>query len=876
MKKLIIAAAVGLGMLFGAAEPVLAQQNKAMPTIRRAVPGAKTKFEISPLAKSGDKYFLREEYYRAAEDYLKAYNQNNKDYYAAYMLAESYKSIFDYPRAEKFYKIVSEKAGQEYPYSSYWYALMMKTNGNYADAGLTFQKFVQEFKPLSADDQKFVAQANVEAAGCTLAVNEATKELPDYKFAILPSPVNTMYSDYAPAVYTNDSMIVVTSARPEVKGAAKDPRFGSRFSDNFMFIKQGNNWVESKYKDGFDGLNTRVNDGAGVFNAKRTKFYFTTCTMEDVCKIYVTELVAGKWSAPVELNNSINIPNYASKQPALSPSGDTLFFVSNRPGGFGGNDIWYSTKKGAGENWARAVNMGPGVNTAYQELSPYFYGPEKTFFFASNGREGFGGLDIFMTTQGFDGAKNIGLPFNSNRDDFYFVLGKRAGYLTSNRDNGVGNDDIYYFDLFNVSNSVVDAILNKEELAKKKPAEKEDGPLASNPNEESVDVTATVIDKDTNKPAANTEVELKDKKSGKVLKTSTTDDKGNTAFKNLPKKDYAVAVKKPAPPKAAAKKPVKPKIDEDDKLAVTELKVNKTRVKVTRFLFENIYFDFDSDSLRPEAISMLDDLISYSKNNPKIQIEMNANTDNIGDPLYNMDLSRRRGEAAKEYLLKNGMKPTSLVVRSNGENKPLTNNDNPTGRTLNRRVEFFVLGGYEYSGGAMAFVPETETSFQDIANRFGMTTDEIKKFNNTNEEMAAAYQAVRVKRVGEGGKVVAPVTLAISKKSAPDLKPELQNRPARPKKEPKKSGSKKTSYNSKSASGTQFTGRTGLKRGTEIVHVVQKNNTLYGLGRFYKSDYKALMALNNLQGTTIYVGQKLKVVVGNKSANSSAGSIATL
>jgi peptidoglycan-associated lipoprotein len=156
------------------------------------------------------------------------------------------------------------------------------------------------------------------------------------------------------------------------------------------------------------------------------------------------------------------MPGQWNSQPSISGDGNFLFFVSKRPGGLGMQDIWYSISDGA-DGWALPINLGPHINTPLVDMSPSYYGDQKVLFFSSNGHPGgHGGLDVFMSREAdsFQKITNLGQPFNSPRDDFNFILGNKKGYLTSNRGNGVGFDDIYMFEIEN-KKEIVDAILNK-------------------------------------------------------------------------------------------------------------------------------------------------------------------------------------------------------------------------------------------------------------------------------------------------------------------------------------------------------------------------------------------------------------------------------
>lgn len=193
-------------------------------------------------------------------------------------------------------------------------------------------------------------------------------------------------------------------------------------------------------------LNTRFNDGSGSFNQRGDRYYFTTCGKEgSQCRIVFSQLKSGKWTDPISLNDNINLKNFESKHPAVSPGGDTLLFVSDRPNGIGGFDIWMSID--AGDNdWGPAMNMGPLVNTKMNEVAPAFANFNHVFFFASEGHQGFGGMDLYMGKTFSDGNQavyNLGYPFNSNRDDCFISFANNTLYFSSNREDGFGGFDIY-------------------------------------------------------------------------------------------------------------------------------------------------------------------------------------------------------------------------------------------------------------------------------------------------------------------------------------------------------------------------------------------------------------------------------------------------
>lgn len=730
------------------------------------------KLEVSFNAKMGDKYLENEEYYLAAEYYGRSLRSNADDVYALYKQGEAYRLFFDYARSEKAYGRANELGGAtHFPVLPFQYANMLKMNGKFQEAKAAYEGFIRTFKPTTPEDQKLLEQAKVEAAGCDMATTAAAQTVPDYKFDLSGKPVNSQYSDYAPAIFLNDSNIVITSARPGSKGGSTDPRNGETFSDLYRMMKLGAaGWGNERSRDGFAEINTRLNDGTGVFNKAKNKFYFSICRDNEACKLYVSKLENGKWTAPEILNENVNAAKSSNKQPALTPNSDTLFFVSTREGGKGQNDIWFTTSKGD-DNWGPAINL-EAVNTPYQDIAPSYYAKENLLLFATNGREGFGGLDVFLATAGgrYADAKNIGLPFNSSRDDFYFAMGENIGYLTSNRVGGPGGDDIYQFKPFETTKttSLKEALLNKSgkqpELIAKA---------------ESQDISGKVVD-NKGEPVKNIEVPLKDS-TGTVVTKAITDDKGEFQFNNLPNdKKYKV---EPKVEKAVANakrnrksggKAAKEVEDEDAEkpVVVKDLKVKDSKKKATRYLFENIYFGFNEDQLTDNAKKALDEVITFAKAHDNAQVELYAHTDNIGTSTYNQALSARRGNAAKQYLIDAGLPVKKLLLRPRGEGKALAPNDNPVGRALNRRVEFMVVGGDGSTSYAQVFVPEKDMTAAEIASSFGMSVDELKVMNNTSADSFTAFTPIRVRREGSGA--VSSITSQLSKKSKPGVLPELE------------------------------------------------------------------------------------------------------
>ncbi len=776
----------------------------------------------------GDKLFKVEDYFHAKEYYLKAMEENPEDLYLLYQVAECHRLIYAYDEAQEgYHKVMTLDQGQKYPLARYYYAQMLKDNGQFDQAEKQYEDFLTSYSQ-TAGEVNFMEMASLEREGCLLALEELKRPRQDFKFQNLGEPINSTNSDFSTALYLNDTSIVIASDRILEKNQEIYGRYGGAFLDNYRFDKNDSMWVDLSHESQskFERVNSKFNDGTGVFTPDQSKYYFTRCddaNKEAVeCAIYVTSQKDGKWQSAEKLNKNINLPGYWNAQPSLSATGDTLYFSSKRPGGQGMHDIWYAVLENSDEedNWGEAVNMGKEINTPYADVYPYYYAPEKLLFFSSNGREGFGGLDIFLARgENLDTIRNLGLPFNSHREDFGFVLGDTVGYMSSNRVGGLGGDDIYTFNIESMEALITE--IERDTL----------GEI------DLITIRGKIYDKDNN-PAVGVGVLLTDT-TGKVLKRTLTNDQGEFVFADLPAdKDYRVLLEQPDNSLFTDEQykldslqiegsknenfivsddqsgpisisgvivdddgnPVadvgvglfdqegnqlkRTNTDEDGAFVFSDLdpskaykvevlddgnyhvegvrvdvakgQVNTTSLAVaeqglisSKVLFENIYFDYDKSFLRPEAKKVLDELVAYAKKNPKLKLEINGHTDSQGTNDYNLNLGLKRGNTAYNYLIAKGLSRSNIVVNTIGESNPIASNSDASGRSLNRRVEFYVVGGGAYQSKARAYVVPPRTSLRDVARRFNMSEQELKELNDIKDDEVKSYRPLRVKNAEE-------------------------------------------------------------------------------------------------------------------------------
>lgn len=392
--------------------------------------------EHKRLVAQADRYAEEEQYHLALDLYEKALGFEIHDPAIDYRMAETYRRTFNYSNAEVYYLKTLYTAGSQFPRALYYHALMLKLNGNLSEAETRFDEFIR-LNENNVEVRDFVEQAIIDRAGCSIAQQDS--DVPTgVDFVLAPGAINTIYNDFAPAMRTGT--IVITSTRITSNRALIDERHGQAFSDNYYFDRERAGW-ENKARR-FSIANSIYHDGSGSFTRSGNVYYFTVC--EEECRIYETHVAGGRWtkSSPV---TEVNMPGSESRHPGVSPGGDTLFFASDRPGGYGGFDIWMSTRRAQGA-WSPPVNAGRTINTKANEVAPAFTNLRNALFFSSDGHAGYGGYDLFVAKSSSAGDTviyNLNRPFNSVRDDCFLSFGEKEIWWSSNRSGGKGGFDIY-------------------------------------------------------------------------------------------------------------------------------------------------------------------------------------------------------------------------------------------------------------------------------------------------------------------------------------------------------------------------------------------------------------------------------------------------
>jgi len=403
----------------------------------------------------GHEAYNNKDFYSATYYFSKVMESEPNNVDVAYWLADASRLSLAYKDAEKWYMFVKDKSSSKpYPLLKFYLGSVNKSLGKYEEALKYYNDFIIE----SADSVLDVLpKARQEILSCTKAM-EIMKDTLKASISRIENSINTPYTEFNPYPLS-DSVLYFSSLRPtskEKSDALIQPSYSTYIYKSNLSISGFSEPREIESK-----INSKDAHNANIcFNSERNIIFFSRC-FEDKsskmsCSLYRSQFENNKWTNPEKLNNKINLAGYTSTQPAYGKSKDNqevLFFVSDRPGGQGGMDIWYSVIKN--DVFNEPINVGSFVNTPGEDISPFYHIPTQTLYFSSDWTEGLGGYDIFKTSGFFNEwskPQNLGYPINTSFNDMYFVLNEEypEAYFTSNRPGSLhlkGEtccNDIYY------------------------------------------------------------------------------------------------------------------------------------------------------------------------------------------------------------------------------------------------------------------------------------------------------------------------------------------------------------------------------------------------------------------------------------------------
>jgi outer membrane protein OmpA-like peptidoglycan-associated protein/tetratricopeptide (TPR) repeat protein len=467
----------------------------------------------------------------------------------------------------------------------------------------------------------------------------------------LGDSINTIYPEYFPSLTIDEQQLVFTRQvqfrNEDFFGAAK--------------INLGG-WEAAKPLPG--AINTPRNEGAQSISADGKLLVFTSCDAPDGvgdCDLYYSILTKKGWSQPYNIGDVVNTEFWES-QPSIAPDSRSLYFAGRRPGGFGGSDIYVSYRMPDG-SWGEPLNMGPDINTAADETSPFIHADNQSLYFASAGLPGYGKLDLFVVrkdaTGHWDKPENLGYPINTIEDEatLYITAEGTTAYYASNRADSRGSLDLYTFTL-------------REDVR----------PIRT------LWVKGKVFDSKTSIGLPSS-IELKDIKTNQRLSKIQTDEEGNYLVTLPLGKDYAFNVNRKGYLLYSENFPFASKTPDSTYLINIPLQPIDTGANI---ILRNIFFETGKYDLKPASAAELDNIIDLLKENPTVNIEINGFTDNQGKPADNLILSANRAKAVVKYLIQNGIDAKRLSAKGNGETRPIADNNTELGRAKNRRTSLKV------------------------------------------------------------------------------------------------------------------------------------------------------------------------------------------
>ncbi|MGL4364318.1 MAG: OmpA family protein [Bacteroidales bacterium] len=574
-----------------------------------------------------DKALEQQAYARAAERYRKVLPKLKRVQQPEvfFRVAETYRFIGNNRQAETMYERALQRNNNPQPYMLLGLAKAQQANEKYALAFETYERYLT-----LVPQDTFVQQL----ADACLQLRDTVVKATRY----IISPVrdfNSNKDDFALSFSDDDySIVYFTSTRNVAKGRRKNIVTGEKSSDIFFTI-QGRNGRWGKIQALEGKVNTKHDEGTCILTRNLRTMYFTRCRNKGKkpgCKIYSSKLNDNdEWTEAEEVILGDTVSNFA--HPSLSDDELELYFVSDMPGGYGGFDIWVATS--FGEGWGAPTNMGEAINTESNEMYPFIRN-NGTLYFSSNGRTGYGGLDIYRANRVAKGwnVENMGLPINSAADDFAIVFEQddEAGYFSSRRripKKTRGGDDIYRF------------VLPEAKFL----------------------LTAAVRDSEENTPLEEASVKLINSAGEiQIYKTLKT---GKLSITLRPETDYLAIVTKTG--FFNKKLQFSTKGLEDITTFREEFMMLSTSKAIE---LDNILYDFGKWTLRPESEPSLDQLAETLNDNPSIVIEIASHSDSRGDSLVNVNVSQKRAQSVVDYLVAKGISAGRLQAKGYGAARP--------------------------------------------------------------------------------------------------------------------------------------------------------------------------------------------------------------
>jgi outer membrane protein OmpA-like peptidoglycan-associated protein/Tol biopolymer transport system component len=593
--------------------------------------------------------YLRQNVYDEGIKYLDEAIKADPKFQMAYIqLGDLYRRLKNHAKAKENYKKAISSAPNIEPRIYYVLGESELATGEYAPAKANLLLFQQKY---TGNEQDFISKTKKYLLDCNFAIT-AIKSPTKYEPINMGFYINSVDRDYFPALTADGQTIIFTRV---VKGN----------EDFYISTKKDNEWQKANPLS--NKINTpNYNEGAQSISPDGKYLFFTGCNRPDGlgrCDIYVSRKEGHEWGKAINLGKVIN-SEYWDSQPSISPDGSTLYFVSNRPGGNGGYDIWKSLLSDEGK-WSEPINLGPTINTVYDENTPFIHADGKTLYFSSDGWPGFGNKDIFYSRidseSEFSTPINLGYPINTYNEEIGLIVtadGTEGLFSSNIKDGGFGDLDIYHFKL--------------PESIKPLPVTYVKGIIKDKETKQLLEANVLVIDLKTNNAVFN---DYTSKETGDFLAVMPI---GSEYAFNVDADGYLFNSQHFLLNTANTNKPY-------------EVEIFLEKIKIGgNVTLQNIFFDTNKYELLPNSQAELSILIDLLNTNKNLAIEIQGYTDNIGEARLNEKLSENRAKAVYDFLINSGIDKNRLTFKGYGATNARFDNNTEDGRKQNRRTEFLI------------------------------------------------------------------------------------------------------------------------------------------------------------------------------------------
>jgi len=602
-----------------------------------------------------DNYRVRGEYEQAIDLLSQAIAKDPKFTEAYLRLGLTYFSMKQYANALKQYEKGLSLTDDINRQKAFWFSMgePYLLSGEYEKAMQVLGSYISNERT----NKQRLDRAGMLYKSAAFALENKTHPNP-YSSQPLSDSVNEFELQYFPVLTVDQSQLIFT------RRLTNDPND----DENLVVSRRSprGRWLKAESISG--NINTRLNEGTCSISADGRKLILTTCTGRDgvgSCDLYESIKVGNDWSEPKNLGRNVNSSAWES-QPSLSADGRTLYFVSDRKAGLGLRDIWVSRLDENG-NWTRAVNAGPQINSVYDEISPFIHANNRTLFFATNGRPGFGGYDIFYCdrdTSGWTTPLNLGQPINDNGEQFslFITADGKKGYYSHEETLESGHSRSKIYEVFIPPQNQIRFRSNY--------------------------VKGVIRDK-VSKAPLRARIELLNIKTDEVVSLVASDSITGEYLIVLTQGDeYALYVTKAGYlfksynfnySEIADFEPITIDMDLEKMIAGSVAVLN------------NIFFDVDKFALKEKSSPELQKILRFLKENPRVRVEIGGHTDNSGSATHNRELSEKRARSVYDFLIQHGLDKSRLEPKGYGPDRPLASNDTDGGRQQNRRIEFRIL-----------------------------------------------------------------------------------------------------------------------------------------------------------------------------------------